>query len=85
MKFCNHERERTAFTALRRPLRVPEMSVRTETCPKICQLEFRATKIAKALLADETNWQCSQALIGEAFAGSHISYDAHKTATMDGL
>ena len=64
MKFCNHERERMAFPELRRPLRVPETSVRTETCPKICQLEFRATKIAMALLAAEPNWQCSQALIG---------------------
>ena len=64
MKFCNHERERTTFTTLWRPLRVPEMLVRTETCPKICQLEFRATKIAMALLAAEPNWQCSQALIG---------------------
>ena len=72
MKFCNHERERMAFPALWRPLRVPETSARTETCPKICQLEFRATKIAEALLADEPNWQCSQALIGEAFAGSHL-------------
>ena len=71
MKFCKHEQERMTIPTLRRPLRVPETSVRTETCPKICQLEFRATKIAKALLADEPNWQCSRALIGEAFAGSH--------------
>ena len=64
MKSCNHKRERTTFPALWRPLRVPETSVRTETCLKICQLEFRATKIAMALLAAEPNWQCSQALIG---------------------
>ena len=72
MKFSNRERGLTAIPALWKPLRVPETSVRTETCPKICQLEFRATKIGKALLADEPNWQCSQALIGEAFAGSHL-------------
>ena len=53
MKFCSHEREHMAFLALWRLLRVPETSFRTETCPMICQLEFRATKIAKALLADE--------------------------------
>ena len=38
------------------------VNVRTETCPKICQLEFRATKIAMALLTAEPNWQCSQQL-----------------------
>ena len=42
---------------------VQTMPVETETCLRICQLEFRATKIAMALLADEPNWQCSQALI----------------------
>ena len=71
MTFCNDELRCTTLPMLGRSLRVSETSVRIETCVQICQLEFRATKIAKALLADEPNWQCSQALIGEAFAGSH--------------
>ena len=65
MKFCNHERERTTFTTLWRPLRVPEMLVRTETCPKICQLEFRATKIAMALLADERTGNARRLSLGK--------------------
>ena len=64
MKFCNKERERTTFPALWRPLRVPVTSVRTETCPKICQLEFRATKIAKALLADEPTGKARRLPLG---------------------
>ena len=60
------------FQAVCDTLVVQTMPVEAETCLKICQLEFRATKIAMALLADEPNWQCSQAFIGEAFAGSHL-------------
>ena len=63
MTFCNDELRCTTLPMLGRSLRVSETSVRIETCVQICQLEFRATKIAMALLADEPNWQCSQALI----------------------
>ena len=72
MKSCNHGQANRTFPTVWDTLVVQTMPVETETCLKICQLEFRATKIAKALLADEPNWQCSQALIGEAFAGSHL-------------
>ena len=71
MTSCNHGQGSRAFPTVWDTLDVQTMPEETETCLKICQLEFRATKIAKALLADEPNWQCSQALIGEAFAGSH--------------
>ena len=71
MTSCNHSQVNGMFQAVCDTLVVQTMPVETETCLRICQLEFRATKIAKALLADEPNWQCSQALIGEAFAGSH--------------
>ena len=71
MTSCNHSQRSRAFPTVWDTLVVRTVPVETETCLKICQLEFRATKIAKALLAAEPNWQCSQALIGEAFAGSH--------------
>ena len=64
MTFCNDELRCTTLPMLGRSLRVSETSVSIETCVQICQLEFRATKIAMVLLADEPNWQCSQALIG---------------------
>ena len=72
MTSCNHSLANRTFPTVWDTLVVQTMPEETETCLKICQLEFRATKIAKALLADETNWQCSRALIGEAFAGSHL-------------
>ena len=72
MKSCNHGQANRTFPTVWDTLVVQTMPVETETCLKICQLEFRATKIAMALLATEPNWQCSLALIGEAFAGSHL-------------
>jgi len=72
MTSCNHGQANRTFQTVWDTLVVQTMPVETETCLKICQLEFRATKIAKALLADEPNWQCTRALIGEAFAGSHL-------------
>ena len=72
MTSCNHSQANRAFPTVWDTLVVRTVPIETETCLKICQLEFRATKIAKALLADEPNWQCSRALIGEAFAGSHL-------------
>ncbi len=72
MKSCNYSQANRTFPTVWDTLVVQTMPVETETCLKICQLEFRATKIAKALLADEPNWQCSRALIGETFAGSHL-------------
>ena len=64
MTSCNHSQGNRTFPMFWDDLVVQTMPVENETCLKICQLEFRATKIAEALLADEPNWQCSQALIG---------------------
>lgn len=64
MTSCNHSQAVRTFQTFWDTLVVQTMPEETETCLKICQLEFRATKIAMALLADEPNWQCSQALIG---------------------
>ena len=43
---------------------VQTMPVETETCLKICQLEFRATKIAMALLADERTGNARRLSLG---------------------
>jgi len=64
MTFCNHSLANRTFPTVWDTLVVQTMPVEAEMCLKICQLEFRATKIAMALLAAEPNWQCSQALIG---------------------
>ena len=64
MTSCNHSLANRTFPTVWDTFVVQTMPEETETCLKICQLEFRATKIAKALLAAEPNWQCSQALIG---------------------
>ena len=64
MTSCNHSLANRTFPTVWDTLVVQTMPVGIETCLKICQLEFRATKIAMALLAAEPNWQCSQALIG---------------------
>ena len=64
MTSCNHSQANRTFQTVWYTLVVQTMPEETETCLKICQLEFRATKIAMALLAAEPNWQCSQALIG---------------------
>jgi len=64
MTSCNYSLANRTFPTVWDTLVVQTMPVETETCLKICQLEFRATKIAEALLAAEPDWQCSQALIG---------------------
>ena len=64
MTSCNHSLANRTFPTVWDTLVVQTMPEETETCLKICQLEFRATKNAMALLAAEPNWQCSQALIG---------------------
>ena len=64
MTSCNHSLANRTFPPVWDTLGVQTMPVETEICLKICQLEFRATNIAMALLADEPNWQCSLALIG---------------------
>ena len=64
MTSCNYSLANRTFPTVWDTLVVQTMPVEIGTCLKICQLEFRATKIAMALLAAEPNWQCSQALIG---------------------
>ena len=64
MTSCNHSQGNRAYPTAWATLVIQTMPVETEIGLKICQLEFRATKIAMALLAAEPNWQCSQALIG---------------------
>ena len=63
MTSCNHSQVNRTIPTVCDTLVVQTMPVEIETCLKICQLEFRATKIAMALLAAEPDWQCSQALI----------------------
>ena len=64
MKSCNHGQANRTFPTVWDTLVVQTMPVETETCLKICQLEFRATKIAMALLADERTGNARRLSLG---------------------
>ncbi len=64
MTSCNHGQANRTFQTVWDTLVVQTVPVETETCLKICQLEFRATKIAMALLADERTGNARRLSLG---------------------